>query len=196
MRFRSATVVALAVLTEALDEPAPDLAQMLDRLGEAVSLTVTSLIALSIRTGVGDAEIELTARAEGRDAGGIRTSLLIPLPARAGGGSTPGSRSSLLLYAGQPGAFVDLAADISWITGRALDAFPMDEHLGPIAEERSAPALRELSMVNQAVGVLIERGFLPEEAVRHLDRLVVLAGTVSAATAGVLLSRRSDAGPP
>lgn len=36
---------------------------------------------------------------------------------------------SVILYAAKPGAFIDLAADLAWLTGRSLTDFVLDRHL-------------------------------------------------------------------
>ena len=36
---------------------------------------------------------------------------------------------AIILYAGSPGTFVDLAADLAWLTARPLTDFVLDQHL-------------------------------------------------------------------
>jgi hypothetical protein len=197
VRFDATTVAALATLTEALDEPGSDIGESVSRLGDVVAATVPSFMALSFRTGSDGAQIEFTGRSESyEDLTGIRTSLLIPLPDRDDAGFPSESTTSLVLYAARPGAFVDVAADIAWLTGRPLEAFRIDEHLSPPGDDGSAAALRDASMVNQAVGVLLERGFTAEAAARHLDGLAAAAGLDRAAVAGDLLAHLSARGSP
>jgi hypothetical protein len=193
VRFDATTVAALATLTEALDEPGTDIASTVSRLGDVVAATVPSFVALSFRTGSGTAEIEFTGRSDTHDdMSGIRTSLMVPLPDRGVDGYPAQSRGALVLYAGQPGAFVDIAADISWLTGLPLESFRIDEHLGPSEDGGSMTALRDASTVNQALGVLIERGLTVNAAVRHLEGLAAVAGVASAAAAAVLLAQLAD----
>lgn len=193
MRFDAATAAALATLTEALDEPGTDIVETISRLGEVVAAAVPSFVAMSFRTGSGDAQIEFTGLSDAHeDLSTVRTSLVIPLSHQRDAGSPAASPSALVLYAGQPGAFVDIAADISWITGRPLDSFRIDEHLIPSGDDGSVTALQDASTVNQAVGVLLERGFTMEGARHHLDRLAAMAGVASAAAAAILLGQLSD----
>jgi hypothetical protein len=197
VRFDATTVAALATLTEALDEPGSDIGESVSRLGDVVAATVPSFMALSFRTGSGDAQIEFTGRSEAyEDLTGIRTSLLIPLPDRFEVGFPSDSSTSLVLYAAHPGAFVDVAADIAWLTGRPLGAFRIDEHLSPPGDDGSARALRDASTVNQAIGVLLERGFTVEAATSHLDELAAAAGSDRAGVAADLLTQMSTGGPP
>ncbi len=197
MRFDAATAAALATLTDALDEPGTDIVVTMDRLGDVVVAAVPSFVAMSFRTGSVGAQIEFTGRSDAhQDLSAARTSVFIPLPERDHADSATRSVSALVLYASQPGAFVDIAADISWITGRPLDSFRIDEHLDPPGDDGSVAALADASTINQAVGVLIERGFTVEAARHHLDRLAAMAGVASAAAAAVLLGQLPDREAP
>ncbi len=105
----------------------------------------------------------------------IRTSLLVPL-AGTHRGTADTASVALILYAATPGAFTDLAADLSWITGRDLADFPRDEHLAlPTGHADPAP-LATASTINQAIGVLIGRGSSPEQAERDLYTRAIAAG--------------------
>jgi hypothetical protein len=189
VRLDASTVAALAMLTEALDQPDVDIAKTLERLADAATAAVPSLIGLSVQTARDETFIEVTGRVDGRDAPStVGTSLMIPLPER----SSAESGTRLILFAGQPGALVDLGADLAWLTGSPLDAFRLDEHLSLPAEGPSVTALQVLATVNQAVGVLIERGRTAEEATQHLDQLAALAGIDRAGAAARLLARLSD----
>ena len=194
MRFDAATAAALAVLTEALDEPGNDIVATTDRLGAVVAAAVPSFVAMSLRTGSGSAQIEFTGRSDAhQDLSAVRTSVFIPLPDGDNADAAVQSGSAMVLYASRPGAFVDVAADIAWITGRPLDSFRIDEHLDPRGDDGSVTALAAASTVNQAVGVLIERGFTVESARRHLHRLAAMAGVTSATAAADLLGQLPDA---
>ena len=54
-----------------------------------------------------------------------------------------------------PGTFVDLAADLAWLTARPLSDLVLDRHLPPPAERGAATSLFEASVINQAIGALI-----------------------------------------
>lgn len=79
-----------------------------------------------------------------------------------------GPSIELILYAGKRGALTDLAADLSWLTGRDLSDFVLDAHL--IVPDNSGD-LRRMSWINQAIGVLIGRGDTPEHAAREVGML-------------------------
>jgi hypothetical protein len=74
----------------------------------------------------------------------------------------------LVLYAGSPGTFVDLAADLAWLTAQPPSDFVIDQHLPAPAEWDAATSLFEATVINQAIGALIGQGHTPEQAKRHL----------------------------
>ena len=166
---------ALAILTEALDEPGTDIAHSLHRLTLDAAAAVTSYLGLSVVVSHSDPPFTVTALAEGALAGDIRTSLHLicwaPVILR------PRPAVAIILYAGSPGAFVDLAADLAWLTGTPLSEFILDQHLslatGPLPEDQ----LRAASAINQALGVLIGRGYTPQQAHWELDTQAAHAGT-------------------
>lgn len=102
----------------------------------------------------------------------IRTSLQVVLP-----GVGDGLTVAVNLYAGTPGAFVDLAADLAWLTTRPLSDFVLDEHLTVPPPSNTGTQLQAASIINQAIGVLIGRGHTPEEANGQLDAQAARAGT-------------------
>jgi hypothetical protein len=113
----------------------------------------------------------------------IATSLLVPLPTASGlvGGS------SLLLYAAAPGAFVDLAADLSYALQLDLSALVLDQDLPGRHAGDGIEGLRSWSDINQAVGVLLGRGHTIESAHDELRRLAALdSGNLHHAAAAVL----------
>ena len=117
---------ALAILTEALDEPGTDIAHSLHRLTLDAAAAVTSYLGLSVVVSHSDSPFTVTTLAEGAVAGDIRTSLHLRLP---GIGAPEPAAVAIILYAGSPGAFVDLAADLAWLTARPLSEFILDQHL-------------------------------------------------------------------
>ncbi|MDP9094783.1 MAG: hypothetical protein M3N95_18055 [Actinomycetota bacterium] len=79
--------------------------------------------------------------------------------------------SSLLFYAADPGAFVDLAADLSFALGLELSDLVLDRHLTLPRHGEGIDGFEFWSGINQAVGVLIARGHTPESARTELHRL-------------------------
>lgn len=95
----------------------------------------------------------------------IRASMRMPmLGTRVGG---PGVL--FILYAGTPGAFVDLAADLTWMSGRTSTELALDQDLHPHALPEGTVAVGDAALINQAIGVLIARGATPHEALRDID---------------------------
>ena len=81
----------------------------------------------------------------------------------------------LVLYAGSPGTFVDLAADLAWLTARPLSDFVLDQHVPAPAEKGTGTYLLEASVINQALGYSSARA-TPQQADRQLGALAADAG--------------------
>ena len=175
MKITAAMAAALAVLTEALDEPGTDIAHSLHRLTLDAAAAVTSYLGLSVVVSQSDPSFTVTALAEGALAGDIRTSLHLSLPGPSDPPNSPAV--AIILYAGLPGAFVDLAADLAWLTTRSLSDFILDQHLALAAASLPEAQLRAASAINQALGVLIGRGHTPQQAHWELDTQAAHAGT-------------------
>ena len=110
--------------------------------------------------------------------------------ARMGPGFDPKSR--IVLYARTPGAFVDLAADVAYLQrgrgpGDAANAadgdgdghqpvVALDADLPPESVGSGLSGLGEYVVINQAVGVLIERGHSPGNAHAALGRAAAVDG--------------------
>jgi len=126
--------------------------------------------------------------------GAAMTSLRMPLgllgPEHDGG-------SRVIFYAGTPGAFVDLAADLGYVLkaavrtdhldgdGAASDAaayaeapfgLVLDGDLPPNVEASGLTGVSELSAVNRAIGMLIDRGHNAGDAYDILLRAAAAAG--------------------
>lgn len=171
MRIDPALAADFALLTQSLDD-GTDIAQTLASLVSNVRIAVPSYLGLTITAAGRAPPFVVTAMEESAAADGIRSSVLIPLTAP----DLDGPVASLVLYAGLAGAFVDLAADLSWLSGFRLDDYPLDEHLQTPETRRSDRTLRAMSMINQAVGVLIGRGLLPGAAHDELDMRAARSG--------------------
>jgi hypothetical protein len=160
-----ALTAQLSVLTAALDDPGTDLETILEVLVDDLSAAVSSFLGLRMTLQLDgcpltlttmDADLALTAGA----------SLTLPV-----GRSTDGAPGgTVVFYARHPGAFVDLAADLHRVHDLDCDVY-LDGHLPSAGDQpcRSGiTGLAELSVVNQAIGVLITRGYTPAGAIAEL----------------------------
>ena len=109
----------------------------------------------------------------------------------------PGFRDETLLtfYARQAGAFVDLAADLNYaIRHRSADdrgpadaAIVLDQNVPSSPLTSGITGVRELSVVNMAIGILIDRGTPPARAMHELVRQAAAAGMATPTYARSLL---------
>ena len=168
MEITAAMAAALTVLTEALDEPGADIARSLRGLALDAAAAVPSYLGLSVVVSQSDPPFTITALADGAVAGDVRTSLRVVLLPGVGDGEGS-ARVALVLYAGAPGTFVDLAADLVWLTGRSSIDVTLDKHLTIPDGPDTAAQLHAAMEINQAIGVLIGRGYTLQQAHRQLD---------------------------
>jgi hypothetical protein len=153
----AALVADLKALTDVLDEPGIDLEALLRTVAADTRLAVDSYLGLTMTLMIDGYPITLTAI----DPDDIATSLRLPLDVL--GHTDPGS--VLVLYAAKPGAFVDLAADLSFALGLSPNTMTLDDDLTPTSDDPAGlQGLAEMVQVNQAIGILIERGHLPDSA--------------------------------
>ncbi|BBY38918.1 hypothetical protein MMAN_30520 [Mycobacterium mantenii] len=174
MNLTAALAADLGILTAALDKPGVDVAHSLRQLAADATAAVPTFLGLSVAVAGSDPPFTLTAFVEGAGTGDVRTSLRLALSGVGDVGLLPAV--VLVLYAGSPGTFVDLAADLAWLTARPLSDFVLDQHLLAPAEQCSATNPFEDSVINQAIGALIGQGYTPEQAERHLTAEGAAAG--------------------
>ena len=177
----------LSALTDALDDPGTDLQAVLAVLVDDLTVAVPSFLGLTMTLRLGGDPVTLTSI----DGGRVTTagaSLQLPLDPLAGAGPD----SVVVFYAGSPGAFVDMATDTRRAYG--LDGqVVVDGHLAvPAIGVPGLSGLNDLTVVNRAIGVLIDQGHHPDQAhdelLRRADndktRLPETARSLLAATAG------------
>jgi hypothetical protein len=179
MKITAALAADLGILSAALDEPGTDVADSLLQLAADATAAIPTFLGLSVTVNGSDPPLAFTTLVAGVGTSNIRTSLRLTLPGVGDVGVLPAV--ILVLYAGSPGTFVDLAADLAWLTTRPLTDFVLDQNLPASAERATAASLFEESVINQAIGALIGEGYTPEQAERHL--------TAEGADAGI--SRRA-----
>lgn len=189
MKFTASLAAELARLTVALDEPGSDIGQGLQQLAAAAGAAVSSYLGLSVIVARGDSSFTLALLEDGVTAGDVGTSIVLALPEPGEGQDM--AAAAFILYARAPGAFVDLAADVAWLTGRPLTDFALDQHL---TVPDAATPLAAASVINQAIGVLIGRGYTPQQAHRELDTQAARGATDRLTAAHVILARITPGG--
>lgn len=166
MDITAALAADLAALTEILDDPDFDLTDTLRQLAGNTKLAVGSYLGLTVMITASGRQSSFTVLESGTELGDIVTSMRLPMTP-AVSDAIAGPFAVLILYAGNPGAFVDLAADLAWLTGLALTEFVLDQHRVP--PQPSPGGLAAASLIDQAIGVLIAGGYTLEHAHRELD---------------------------
>ena len=139
---------------------------------------------------LGGDPITLTA-IDGDRATTVGSSLRLPLDRLAGAGPD----SVVVFYAGSPGAFVDMAVD----TRRAYDLdgqVVIDGHLAIPAAGNGLGGLDDLTVINRAIGVLIDQGHHPDKAHDELLRRADNDKTRLSETARSLLAATAGTHPP
>ncbi len=142
----------------------------------------------------------------------IASSLHLPLallhpaletPAAAEVHGSADQESALIVYAGRPGALVDLAADLTYALapghpgeprskpagglGSAPRAVSLDQHLTPQSLTPGVTGTEDASTVNRAVGLLMGQGQTQAKAHRDLTSQAARAGVSVVAWSAQLL---------
>jgi len=193
MTIGAALTADLGILTAALDESGADVLHSLHQLGADAQAAVPSYIGLSVTVDGSDPPFTFTTLEDGT-ADNVRTSLRLTPLARVDDGRAAPS-VALILYAETPGTFVDLTADLAWLTGRPPSDFALDQHLSVPAGSDAGTSLRAASVINQAIGVLIGRGYTPRQAHSKLDTQADGAGTDRYTTAQFILDTLTAENP-
>ena len=173
--------------------PHPDgLSATANALVESLATAVSSFRGLDLRVTHAGQRVTLTAF-DKVVAGQIATSLRWRL-----NGHDQADPDQLILYAGRTGAFVDLAADLRYALVKKSPHMllqpdlELDQDLPPRTTTTGLTGLSELSLLNRAAGVLIDRGASPRDALTELDRQALLAGVDRYAYARELLKPRGE----
>jgi hypothetical protein len=177
VKLSAALAADLAMLTEALAEPGTDIEQTLRTLTADAAAATASFAGLTAAVFTQDRWTTITSVADGVAPAEVVTSIRIPLSERA----------YVILYASRPGAFVDLAADLSWITGQSLAEFVLDDDALGVPALLAADTFGGGRVVDQALGVLIARGRTPDEASAELDDIARNDGGSRVVAARVIL---------
>jgi hypothetical protein len=174
VEITAALAADLATLSETLDATDPDIGEGLRQLAADAKLAVRSYLGLTLVAS--DATFPVTFTAMEDVAHHVRVASSLVLPLSDDSAEDAESRFVVILYAGRPGAFVDLAAELSWLTGRRFLDFALDQHLTLAADPDTGGGVQAASVVNQAIGVLLGRGYTPEQAASEIDTQALAAG--------------------
>ncbi len=174
MPIPAALAVELDLLSFALPEPVGDLGVEVEQAITAVRLAVRSYLGMTVTVVVDGCPSGFTVfdTAGGE---GIAASLRIPMAVL--GVCHPAS--SIVFYAATPGTFIDVAADLAYALHVEHATFTLDRHLSP----PTLTSVAEMGRINQAVGILIDRGFTPPHGYTEITRRAAATLTSSHAVA-------------
>lgn len=173
----------LAALSRALDQPEVDLGAQLQAFASDVARAVPSYLGFRFTMSIDGRQLSFSAYTDDRSQSQVASSLMLPLNTV----SDLQNGSTMVLYAATPGAFVDLAADLSYALRLDLAAVVVDQHLAAADPGGGIEGLEPWRDINQALGVLIGRGHTLETAHVELRRLAALdSGSLHHAAAMVL----------
>jgi hypothetical protein len=147
-----------------LDDSEIDLTEILDDLVRALLTTVDSFLGLTITMTVTGFPITVSSMSD--DVLSL-SSLRLPLP----GLRTSDPGSIVYLFAARLGAFVDLAADLAVALGLEGAALQLDFHTDRTGSVPAGTDLSVATAINQAVGIMIERGYTVEDALTRLQSM-------------------------
>jgi hypothetical protein len=190
----AAVLVHVQDLTASLGEDDRDLSDTLAALTTALRSTVTSYRGFRLTIVENAWPITLAAFDDGHDVP-VGTSLCLPLGLVS---RMVDGESRVVFFAGTPGAFTDLAADLSHalggipVDGRSSTAnnadhrgtrvdghrrvIELDADLPPLSRVSGLSGLAELTLLNRAIGILVDQGHDIEQAHHALRRDAAAAG--------------------
>jgi hypothetical protein len=202
-------LASLHDLTTGIDGHEPAVGELLGALIRELETSVLSFRGLQLTISQNGFPVVLTAFANGHNGydgnghdGAAATSLRVPLALLDPGFA---AESRIVFYAGTPGAFVDLAADLQFalrdastperVENSALPPIRLDADPPPRTRGFRLSGLTELSTIDRAVGVMIVQGHHPEHAHARLRGDAARAGLEPHVWADRLLQRTGPAGP-
>ena len=176
---------ALATLGAGLEDITDDLGHRFDQFRSVIRAAVPSYCGLSMTVVTGGIPVTINAPDHHSDDDGsnvaVASSVVIPLP-----GISVRTSGELVLFAAVPGAFIDLAADLAFVTSTELATFEVDTRLdGRVARPVDVEGF---SIIHQAVGYLIAAGSLPEQAHARIAELAQQGGHDLATAAGYIVN--------
>jgi hypothetical protein len=171
----------------------------LDRLLELAVQAVPTCLGASLVMHARTPAVVLSALRAGWERVPVLASLAVRLPRPLGSPATDAG-AELRIYAGAPHAFAHTAPWLLALLDMTARHVTVDGHLElPDLDEELAARERWLtdqSVIERAIGVLLDRGLLLPEGRLELARLAAVGGTdVLAAALAVLASTPRDADP-
>jgi hypothetical protein len=179
----AAVLVHLHDLLASIGQDDHDLSETLASLTTALRSAADSYCGLQLTLVKNEWPVTLTAFAGAADPP-IRTSLRLPLALVS---RRVDAESWVSFFASTPGAFTDLAADLSHALGGVQ--LELDADVPPLSRESGLTGLAELTLLNRAVGMLVARGHDIEKAHQLLRRDAAAAGVEAHVYAAQILGR-------
>jgi hypothetical protein len=170
VNISAALVADLNALAAILDHAGTDFEVLLRGLADDARRAVPSFLGLTMSLTIEDYPVTFTVMDDFDSAAHIATSALLPLTTL----KDTDAASVIVFYAGNAGAFVDFAADASFALGLEPDVVILDRHLTPPNSASGLTGLDSLSDLNQALGILIDRGHTVDTAHSELHRMAGL----------------------
>lgn len=203
MEFTASLAADLALLTAARYDPAAiptsDIAHTIRVFATDLRLAVQSFAGMTItvtqHSEHASDQVVLRIRLldDQFDAADVETSLRLPVP--MDGRDSGGTSVQIVFYATARGAFIDMAADISFLTGSEFSSDDLDKHRGLVDEPNITGVIQAESIVGEAVGVLIAHGHTRNQAYTELDRMAELADTDRITEATAILDGLTNSAP-
>ena len=189
----AALLAHLQDLTASIGQDDQDLHDTLEALTAALHSTASSYCGFQLTIVENQWPVTLTAFTDGHKVR-VGTSLGLPL----GLVSQIDGESRVVFFAATPGAFTDLAADLSYALGGipvdqaspAVDGvdqsgtrvdgqrsvIELDADIPPLYRKSGLAGLAELTVLNRAIGMLVSQGYEIEQAQEHLRHNAAAAG--------------------
>ena len=189
MAISDAMAADLRALAEATaDEDRVDLRASLNDLCRSADVVVRGFLGLTLSVDHPAGRVTLTALRPAAETTAVASSIHVVLSPFAG----VEPESTVTMFAGVPGAFDLLARDLERLSPPHGRVSSRDSHLRmpPEAERHS---VAQLSMVNQAVGILIAQGWTLDDAGEELRRRAFHDGVAVPASAQRIIDTASGA---
>lgn len=186
MDISTALFADLSELDQDLYPLTDDLMDSVRSLKRDAALAVRSLLGLTLTLTSNSQPITLTSIADWVEPADIRSSLAIDLASSA----APGIVGEVTFYAERPNAFAELAVDLTYILPVRGSNVRLDTALTPDLTS-GLSGLRDLSLVNRALGVLISRGHTRQSAFDQLTQRAATPADLRQAAGDIVRAARA-----